>query len=202
MPTRSPAEHPRAVVAAASATHGSAAVIAWAAGLLDGSIAYDDPAYPRLTELAGRAAEWVLAHEDIVDAHVDYWPRVWGARVLLYAWSPMAAPAVAGGLGDSAWRVREMCAKVVRARELGETADRLVVLVDDPVPRVRVAAIRALARVAEREHLGAVLRACDDPERSVRAAAARALDDVAARLDRSIEDLRDDLLDDVGDDPR
>lgn len=43
---------------------------------------------------------------------------MWAARSLLYAWDVEAVPAVLGALGDEAWRVREMAAKVVAHRRL------------------------------------------------------------------------------------
>ncbi len=46
--------------------------------------------------------------------------------------------------GDEAWRVREMAARVI-ARHRFDALDAVVGLRDDPVPRVRVAANRAVA---------------------------------------------------------
>ena len=65
----------------------------------------------------------------------SYWARVWAARALRYVWAESAAPAVVAALGDEHWRVREMAAKVVGDRELGEAAERLVGLLDDGTPR-------------------------------------------------------------------
>ena len=116
----------------------------------------------------------------------DYWPRVWAARGLLHGYRPEAAPAVVAGLDDDAWRVREMCAKVARAQELGAAAEALHRLTSDEVPRVRVAALRALARVGEAEDADAVRDGLDDPEPSVAAAAERALREMSRRLDRDL----------------
>jgi hypothetical protein len=80
-----------------------------------------------------------------------YWPRVWAMRGLLYAWDPSATRAVVEGVNDSSWRVREMSAKVVAKRHLGETHDAMTVLLDDTVERVRAAAERALIRLVESE---------------------------------------------------
>lgn len=50
---------------------------------------------------------------------------------------------------DSAWRVREMAAKVVAKRRIGDALPMVAALRDDPVPRVRRAAERALLRLSE-----------------------------------------------------
>ena len=93
----------------------------------------------------------------------QYWPRVWAARALLYAWTPQAAPAVVTALGDESWRVREMALKVVRLREIGEAADVAADLAGDEVERVRKAAVRALAVIGEAEHAEAVRDLVGDP---------------------------------------
>jgi hypothetical protein len=54
------------------------------------------------------------------------------------------------------------------------------------VPRVRAAAVRALAVVVEAEHADAVRDCLDDPEPSVRTAADRALRALSRRLDRPL----------------
>ena len=73
-----------------------------------------------------------------------YWPRVWGAHALLYVWNQEAEPAIVRATGDPQWRVREMAAKVIARRLVGEGLEAVVSLRDDPVPRVRAAAQRAL----------------------------------------------------------
>src|SRR5690606_18537990 len=50
----------------------------------------------------------------------DYWWRTWGARGLLYVWSPTAAVGVAHGVADEHWRPAEMCLKVAALREVAE----------------------------------------------------------------------------------
>ena len=55
-----------------------------------------------------------------------------------------ATDAIIGALGDHAWRVREMAAKVVAAHRVGRALDAVAALRDDPVPRVRAAAERAV----------------------------------------------------------
>ena len=56
----------------------------------------------------------------VLDGGQQYWLRVWAPRALLYSWDEMARAAVLDALADEAWRVREMAAKVVARRLLGE----------------------------------------------------------------------------------
>ncbi|WP_117213833.1 HEAT repeat domain-containing protein [Allorhizocola rhizosphaerae] len=154
---------PRHRVIEASAKHGEATVAGWCVDVLQG--ARNEQTFEILC-----GPHWA----GLINSGA-YWGRVWGARGLLYAWSPTAAPAVLSGLDDPAWRVREMCGKVVRLRELPDAADRLFELaLHDEVPRVRVAAERALARVGEAEHADA-LRSNET-----------ALRELSRRLDRSL----------------
>jgi hypothetical protein len=73
-----------------------------------------------------------------------YWLRVWGARGLLWVWDDSALGALRVALEDEAWRVREMAAKVVARNRLGDALACVAALQDDPVPRVRDAASRAV----------------------------------------------------------
>jgi hypothetical protein len=113
-----------------------------------------------------------------------YWARVWAARALRYVWADSAVPAVVAALDDEQWRVREMAAKVVRDRELGEAADRLAELLSDETPRVRAAAARALGSVGEGEHGEALCAAVDDADPAVSRAAMSGLRTLSVRLDR------------------
>ncbi|CAN5159525.1 hypothetical protein BH20ACT5_BH20ACT5_01880 [soil metagenome] len=115
-----------------------------------------------------------------------YWTRVWAVRALLYVWAEEAAPAVVAALDDEMWRVRELAAKVVLARELAEAADVLAACTVDPVPRVRIAAARALAAVGEAEHAKALREMRGDPEQRVAAAGRDALHALSRRLDREL----------------
>jgi len=183
-------EHPGARVDEACASYGAEAIARWCADLLAGEVSYDDTEAPSLTWLGGLHAEAELKIGRLQERGQDYWPRVWAARGLLYAWAPGAAlavdRAVEQGLADPAWRVREMCAKVARLREVGQAADALEALVSDEVPRVRVAALRALGAVGEAEHAAAARMALDDPEPSVRRAAEGTLAELRRRLDREL----------------
>lgn len=165
---------------------GEAEVARWCGELLVERVPYDADERPSSTWLGGAHAVNELERGDIELRGQAYWFRTWAARGLLYAWTPEVAPEVCSGLGDAAWRVREMCAKVARLRELGEAAPLLAGLVDDSVPRVRAAAAAALAVTAEADEVPALRRATDDPEASVRSAAQRALERVAVRLDRPL----------------
>ena len=78
-----------------------------------------------------------------------YWPRVWAARALLYAWDDGAAGAVIAATRDDAWRVREMAAKVIAHQHVGDALQAVASLRTDPVPRVRDAGERAVRVLAE-----------------------------------------------------
>jgi hypothetical protein len=119
--------------------------------------------------VGGRHAQGILD-----GAPALYWPEVWGARALMSAWDDAATDAVLGGLGNRAWRVREMCLKVCAERglNLGKAGQRLTT---DPVARVRSAAARALAATgdaAQTESLTAMLK---DPDKEVRRTAQQSL---------------------------
>jgi HEAT repeat protein len=115
-----------------------------------------------------------------------YWPEVWGARALLKVWDDSAGAAVRAGLSNQAWRVREMCGRVVADRQLPFVAE-LEPLLADEVARVRAVAARALSLVGEYEQAVAVKRLLTDPEIEVRRAAGAALKAFSTRLDRPIE---------------
>lgn len=113
----------------------------------------------------------------------NYWPRTWGARGLLYVWSPALTSTVVAGLGDEHWRPAEMCLKVARAREIGAAGPGALLLTKAGLPRVRAAALRALGAVGDTEHVEVVESALADVDASVRRAADRALTALVYRLD-------------------
>ncbi|MCW2672727.1 MAG: hypothetical protein JWP14_1316 [Frankiales bacterium] len=112
------------------------------------------------------------------------WPRTWALRAFLYCWDDQVGAAVIDAVGDEAWRVREMAAKVVVRRELA-ASHLLEPLLADPLPRVRVAGLRALGAVGEAENAVAVQAALADPDAEVARAAEAALARLERRLDRS-----------------
>ncbi|MEV0644214.1 HEAT repeat domain-containing protein [Phytomonospora sp. NPDC050363] len=181
-----PGAHPRELVGGAALRFGPAVVAGWCADLMTGRAEPEDPGLPPLTWL-GTGAGWELGRTPPPDED-RYWPRVWGARGLLYVWIPEAAPAVLSGLGDRAWRVREMSAKLVRLRELGEAAELVAELAgpEEQTPRVRAAAARALGAVGEGEHAEILHDAEEDPDPAVRRAAGLALAELRRRLDRDL----------------
>jgi len=118
-----------------------------------------------------------------------YWLRVWPLRAMLYAWMPEAEPAVVTALADEHWRVREMSCKVLVRRELGTGVDGAHALLADPVPRVRVAAARAVAEVGEVEQAARLRTLLTDESSQVAAQAERALRRLAERTDRDPQQL-------------
>jgi hypothetical protein len=100
-----------------------------------------------LLALAGPAAG-VLMEGGWGGVH-GYWPRVWAMRSFLYVWDPVASDVVIAGAKDPHWRVREMAAKVVARRRLGDALDAMNELTDDEVTRVRDAGKRAVVRLVE-----------------------------------------------------
>ena len=102
-----------------------------------------------------------------------YWPEVWGARVLLYAWNDTATDAVLAGLQNRAWRVREMCTRVAAARNL-PAAPYLRELLTDDTARVRAAAARALGVLGTVDDVELLSTLFKDPEIDVRRAAQQA----------------------------
>jgi hypothetical protein len=113
----------------------------------------------------------------------DYWPRVWGARGLLYVWTESASSVVVAGLTDPAWRVVENCLKVSTQHELSGAGSAAVGLTGHHLARVRAQAVRTLAAVGDTEHVAAVAALADDPEPTVRAATERAMTRLIERLD-------------------
>jgi len=144
-PTSAPnGQTPARRVAELARQIGEAETAAWCAGLLDGSIAYTDPGRPPIVWLGGlHAAALQRHHGDEWGPH-DHWPRVWAARGLMYVWREDAESAILAGLHHSAWRVREMSAKVARRRAIAAAEPILARLLDDPTQRVRAAAEAAL----------------------------------------------------------
>jgi hypothetical protein len=77
----------------------------------------------------------------------QYWLRVWALRGLLWVWDDRATSAVVNALTDGSWRVREMAAKVAARHLIDDSLDGLLALREDPVPRVRAAASRAIEKI-------------------------------------------------------
>jgi HEAT repeat protein len=131
--------------------------------------------------VGGRHAQGILD-----GAPALYWPEVWGARTLLYAWDEPAGTVVRTALANQAWRVREMCCRVVAARELPFGAE-LVPLLADEVARVRGNAARALGVVGNYDQALEVKKLLKDPELDVRKQTGAALKALTDRLGRSID---------------
>jgi len=130
---------PRQSVAQECRRRGEAQVVAGCVALLAGGDADRSFAYA----LGGPAADSVLGPHPRRDQR--YFLRVWAARALLYAWDDSAQDAVVTALADESWRVREMAAKVVARRLIGDALPAVAALQHDPVARVRAAGARAVA---------------------------------------------------------
>jgi hypothetical protein len=131
--------------------------------------------------VGGRHAQGILD-----GAPALYWPEVWGARTLLYAWDAPAGAIIRSGLANQAWRVREMCCRVIAARELPFGAE-LLPLLSDEVARVRANAARALGVIGDFEQAVEVRKLVKDPELDVRKQAGAALKVLTERLGRAID---------------
>jgi HEAT repeat protein len=128
---------PKQSIEAECARRGEKAVIAGCVRLIAGEATDDE----LLMALGGPGAAKFLDGRPHTDL---YWLRVWGTRGLLWAWDDTAVAAVISAMSDEAWRVREMAAKVVARHLLGDALPAVSGLLDDPVPRVRTAAHRAV----------------------------------------------------------
>ena len=146
---------PRQSIEAECVRRGKDAVVAGCIDLLGGREA--DPAGPAdaagrgvapagrevdaglVMALGGPAARRVITGED-----KQYWLRVWAARGLLWAWDDRAGTSITAALRDEHWRVREMACKVIARHQVGDALPVVAEMHDDPVPRVRAAAARAL----------------------------------------------------------
>ena len=166
---------PKVLIERAVELYGKDDVVHWAATLLCGQPAGDDLDIGLLGGSPGRA---------------PYWSRVWGARAFLYVWDESASAAVIDGLGDGHWRVREMCAKVCRRRELAEGSGALAVLAADPVARVRVSAYHAIADICEADSAGPLLAVSVEGNLEAEEASA-ALRRMEQRLDRRLRSPTD-----------
>ena len=131
--------------------------------------------------VGGRHAQGILD-----GAPALYWPEVWGARTLLYAWDEPAGTVIRSALANQAWRVREMCCRVVAARELPFGAELLPLLTDE-VARVRGNAARALGVVGDYDQAVEVKKLLRDPELDVRKQTGAALKVLTERLGRTID---------------
>lgn len=133
---------PRESIEQECANRGKDAVVAGCIELLQGR----DVDAELVVALGGPPASWVLTGEP---AGPPYWLKVWALRGLLWAWGDDALASVQTALHDDAWRVREMALKVVARHRLDRTSTTVAGLQEDPVARVRAAAVRALVRLAE-----------------------------------------------------
>lgn len=98
-----------------------------------------------LVVLGGDIARYVLTGRE--GGRAGYWPRAWAARGLLYAWDDTATAAIIKATTDESWRVREMAARVIGRHRVADAFPAVDRLRRDGVPRVRVAAEKAIAKL-------------------------------------------------------
>lgn len=97
-----------------------------------------------MSYLAGRkGTKWV----ELGFGVQSYFVRTWALRAMLYGWDESASPTVIKALDDEHWRPREMALKVIARRLTAGDVAAVERLSEDPVPRVRVAALRALTQL-------------------------------------------------------
>jgi HEAT repeat protein len=162
-------------LAAAVERYGEATVVERAISLLAGNNEGEE----FLLYVGGEHARGILG-----GAPPLYWPELWGTRALLYVWNDSAREAVVAALGNQAWRVREMAARVAAARDVSVTG-ALVGLVTDEVARVRAAAARALGGLGSLDDIDAIRPLLKDPEIDVRRGAQQGIDAIRARFPTS-----------------
>lgn len=131
---------PRERIAAECLLRGKDALVTGCAALLEGR--HDEVDDHLVLVLGGDAARYILSGFE--GGKSGYWPRVWGARGLLYAWDSVATGAIIGATMDEAWRVREMAGKVIARHHVRDASQAVSRLRADGVPRVRAAAERAV----------------------------------------------------------
>lgn len=162
-------------IAAAVERHGESAVVTRALSLMAGN----NEGESFLILVGGDHAQGILD-----GAPPLYWPELWGTRTLLYVWDDTAAPAVIRALSNPAWRVREMAARVVAARDLSARSE-LTAMLTDETPRVRIAAVRALAAVGTLDDLDSIRMLLKDPLVDVRRGTQQALDALRSRFPKT-----------------
>jgi hypothetical protein len=113
----------------------------------------------------------------------EYWVRTWAARGLLHAWDDRASHALRRGLRDEHWRVVEMCLKVCRAHNVSQVCAECLSALKSETPRVRTAAVRAVAIIGDVEHIEQVETLRGDTVRAVATAATRVANEMRIRLD-------------------
>jgi HEAT repeat protein len=170
-------ESPAVRIALAVETLGETEVVERATALLGGLNAGEE----FLLTVGGKHAQGILD-----GAPPLYWPELWGARALLHVWNDSASYAIRAGLGNQAWRVREMCLRVIAERRLGHP-DLVAELLTDEVARVRASAARTLGLIGEAGQLEALRALLKDPDIDVRRQVGAALTALKQRVESSAQ---------------
>jgi len=158
-------------LAAAVELYGEATVVKRSISLLAGNNEGED----FLVYVGGEHARGILD-----GAPVLYWPELWGTRALLYVWDDSAVAAVRAALGNQAWRVREMGARVAATRGL-ELVPALTELLTDEVARVRAAAARAIGDLGALADVDTIRPLLKDADIDVRRGAQQGMDNLRSR---------------------
>jgi len=158
-------------LAAAVELYGEATVVKRSISLLAGNNQGED----FLVYVGGEHARGILD-----GAPVLYWPELWGTRALLYVWDDSAVAAVRAALGNQAWRVREMGARVAATRGL-ELVPALTELLTDEVARVRAAAARAIGDLGALADVDTIRPLLKDADIDVRRGAQQGMDNLRSR---------------------
>ncbi len=83
--------HPRQLLTEATTQFGIHAVVDTWLALLGGSVDFELLPVP-VVFVSGVHADVLVQRRDSMAREQRYWPRVWGARGLRYAWLPYARP--------------------------------------------------------------------------------------------------------------
>lgn len=166
---------PKSRIEVAVELYGEEDVVAGALSLMDGN----NEGERFLLFVGGDHAQGILD-----GAPVLYWPELWGTRALLYVWNDSAIGHVITALSNPAWRVREMAARVIAARNVPAVPE-LVEALTDSIPRVRIAAAKALGAVGSMDDLEHIKTLVKDPVIEVRRGAKQGIEALRARFPRS-----------------
>lgn len=136
-----------------------------------------DPIVQRLVELGGETAPYLASLMEKVDREIL--PYLVNALETLR--DPRSVPVLYRQLESSSALVRRNALQLVTAIAGAEAAPRVTLLLKDPDPEVRAAAVTGLQATGDRDAFDALAPLAADPDREVRTRALGALVDLARR---------------------